>query len=242
MAPFIDGGRTGRPDELVQHVHLLLPVRRRDRAGARPDAARPQRRPRDARRLHAGDVARATASRAAAREGYVDRPYTIADAEATLAEVSGDARVRARVLRALHPGPRGRRLRAAAVARRVHGAQAERRARVARRSPARVARRRASRRWWRRLADLRGRPRSGRRAAADRRPADQQRRATSRPPSRGTSRATPSRSCSSIAPAAARTARVTLAEDPHLEVVPAEHGGTLTAAQKAFRDRWLGAK
>ena len=35
---------------------------------------------------------------------------------------------------------------------------------------------------------------------------------------------------------------MTLAEDPHLEVVPAEHGGTLTAAQKTFRDRWLGAK
>jgi hypothetical protein len=40
----------------------------------------------------------------------------------------------------------------------------------------------------------------------------------------------------------ARTARVTLAEDPHMEVVPAEHGGTLTAAQKTFRDHWLGAK
>jgi hypothetical protein len=27
-----------------------------------------------------------------------------------------------------------------------------------------------------------------------------------------------------------------------MEVVPAEHAGTLTAAQKAFRDHWLGAK
>ena len=32
-------------------------------------------------------------------------------------------------------------------------------------------------------------------------------------------------------------ATVTLAEDPHLEVVPVE---TPTAAQKAFRARWLG--
>jgi len=39
-----------------------------------------------------------------------------------------------------------------------------------------------------------------------------------------------------------RTARVTLAEDPHVDVVPAEQGGTLTPAQRAFRDRWLGAK
>ena len=38
----------------------------------------------------------------------------------------------------------------------------------------------------------------------------------------------------------ARTARVRLAEDPDLVVVPAEHGGTLTAAQKTFRDQWLG--
>ena len=41
---------------------------------------------------------------------------------------------------------------------------------------------------------------------------------------------------------AAKTATITLAEDPHAEVVPVESGGTLTAAQKAFRDRWLGAK
>ena len=39
----------------------------------------------------------------------------------------------------------------------------------------------------------------------------------------------------------AKTASVTLAEDPHTEVVPVE-GASLTAAQKAFRDRWLGAK
>ena len=41
---------------------------------------------------------------------------------------------------------------------------------------------------------------------------------------------------------ASRTARVTLGEDPHVEVVPAEQGGTLTPAQRVFRDRWLGAK
>ncbi len=39
---------------------------------------------------------------------------------------------------------------------------------------------------------------------------------------------------------APKTATVTLIEDPRLELVPAESVGTLTAAQKAFRDRWLG--
>jgi predicted metalloprotease with PDZ domain len=39
----------------------------------------------------------------------------------------------------------------------------------------------------------------------------------------------------------AKTASVTLAEDPHTEVVPVDTG-SLTAAQKAFRDRWLGPK
>ena len=39
---------------------------------------------------------------------------------------------------------------------------------------------------------------------------------------------------------AAKTATVTLAEDPHLEVVPAEKtGATLSAAEQQFRDRWL---
>ncbi|HLB43874.1 MAG TPA: hypothetical protein VJK49_00700, partial [Candidatus Limnocylindrales bacterium] len=36
---------------------------------------------------------------------------------------------------------------------------------------------------------------------------------------------------------------VTLAEDPHLRVVPMEaEGGALTAAQRAFRTRWLGPR
>jgi hypothetical protein len=40
-----------------------------------------------------------------------------------------------------------------------------------------------------------------------------------------------------------KTASITLAEDPHLEVVPVEtSGANLTLAQRAFRDRWLGSK
>jgi predicted metalloprotease with PDZ domain len=42
---------------------------------------------------------------------------------------------------------------------------------------------------------------------------------------------------------AARTAPLTLIEDPHLEVVPAETAGSaLSGAQKQFRDRWLKSK
>jgi hypothetical protein len=40
---------------------------------------------------------------------------------------------------------------------------------------------------------------------------------------------------------AAKTASVALIENPHTAVVPVA-AGALTAAQKAFRDRWLGAK
>ena len=41
----------------------------------------------------------------------------------------------------------------------------------------------------------------------------------------------------------AKTATVTLAEDPHVEVVPSESaGGSLSEAQTVFRSRWLGAK
>jgi hypothetical protein len=40
-----------------------------------------------------------------------------------------------------------------------------------------------------------------------------------------------------------KTAAAVLAEDPHVEVVPSESTGAgLTAAQRAFRQNWLGAK
>ena len=52
------------------------------------------------------------------RPGYVDRPYTLADAEARLAEVTGVGRFRARVLRPLREWARRGRLREAPRARR----------------------------------------------------------------------------------------------------------------------------
>ena len=127
MAPFIDGGRAIDRTNWSTHVHLVLPVRRRDRAGARSDAARAHRRPAVARRLHARDVARATASRAARREGYVDRPYTIADAEATLAEVSGDRAFARDFFARYIQGHEVADYAAAARARRLRRAQAARR-------------------------------------------------------------------------------------------------------------------
>jgi predicted metalloprotease with PDZ domain len=40
-----------------------------------------------------------------------------------------------------------------------------------------------------------------------------------------------------------KTAAITLVEDPSLEIVPAgAAGGALTAAQRAFRDGWLGPR
>jgi hypothetical protein len=39
---------------------------------------------------------------------------------------------------------------------------------------------------------------------------------------------------------ASRTSKITLAEDPAMEIVPIEAaGGTLTEAQRAFRQGWL---
>ena len=72
------------------------------------------------------------------------------------------------------------------------------------------------------LADLRRRHRPGRPAAADRRPAHRRPERRLPPALARTSLATSSRSCSSIAPAPRGPGRVTLGEDPHLEVVPAE--------------------
>ena len=41
----------------------------------------------------------------------------------------------------------------------------------------------------------------------------------------------------------AKTAKVVLAQNPRMELVPLESsGGTLTAAQRAFRRAWLGSK
>ena len=80
------------------------------------------------------------------REGYVDHPYTIADAEATLAAVSGDRAFArdffARYIQGHDVADYARLL----AARRLRRAEAQPGTRLARRSAARIARRRARRR------------------------------------------------------------------------------------------------
>ena len=63
MAVFRRSRFVDRPDELVEYLHVVLLDRRRDCAVARPDAAPAVRRPRDAGRLHARDVARVRETR-----------------------------------------------------------------------------------------------------------------------------------------------------------------------------------
>ena len=88
MAPFIDGGRTvdrtNWSNTVISYypfggaIALALDLTLRERIDGQ----------RHARRLHARDVAQVRQAGRRAR-GIVDRPYTLADAEATLAEVSG---------------------------------------------------------------------------------------------------------------------------------------------------------
>ena len=176
MAPFIDGGRTvdrtNWSNTVISYypfggaIALALDLTLRDRSDSR----------RDARRLHARDVAHATASRAAAAKATSIMPYTIARRR-------GDAgggqrrspRSRATSSRDTSRATRSPTTRACWRAPGSRCASAIR-ARLARRPPARVARRRAARRaGGADVAHLRGRARSGRRAAAGRWAADQQR-------------------------------------------------------------------
>ena len=176
------------------------------------------------------------------REGYVDRPYTIDDAEATLAEVSGD-------------GPFARDF----FARYIRGHEVADYARLLGRAGFTVRKVNAGRAW---LGDLRLESRGGTRVASLVAPTwpiyaagidqddrlqeiDGQHIAGQNDVAAALSRRKPGDSVSIVfvdRSGASRTGRVTLGEDPHLEVVPAEQGGALTPAQRAFRDRWLGAR
>ena len=91
MAPFTDRGGLERPDQLRQHVHLVLHVGRGDRARTGSDAPRSERRPGDAGRLHARPLAEVRHARGTRTPGYVETPYTIDDLKTVLAAVAGDA-------------------------------------------------------------------------------------------------------------------------------------------------------
>jgi predicted metalloprotease with PDZ domain len=178
-----------------------------------------------------------------ARPGYVDRPYTIADAEATLASVSGD-RAFARDF----------------FARFIQGHDVADYARLLARAGFAVRKRNPGGAW---LGDLRLNARNGARVAnliaptwpayrsgldeddelhlVDGRPINGEGDLSSVLRQHKPGDSVPITFISRTGKPT--TSRVVLAEDPHIEIVPAESvGGSLTEAQQAFRRAWLGAK
>jgi predicted metalloprotease with PDZ domain len=178
------------------------------------------------------------------REGYVDRPYTLADAEARLAEVSGDATFAAEF-----------------VSRYIRGRDLADYSHLLSRAGLTLSKRSAGRAWW---GDMRIESRYDRvfidelvspaspAYAAGLEQDDEIRQIDG----------VKTRSVNDLAAIVQRhkpgdqmrvvyidrggvekTTVVSLAEDPHLEVVPIERaGGNLTPAQRTFRDRWLAAR
>jgi predicted metalloprotease with PDZ domain len=241
MAPFIDGGRaidrTNWSTTVISYypyggaIALALDLTLRDRTDGR---------------LSLDDFMQAMwktyGKPGGSREGYVDHPYTIADAEATLAAVSGD-RAFARDF----------------FARYIQGHDVADYARLLARAGFTMRKRNPGRAW---LGDLRLESRGGARVAAlvaptwpiysagldeddELQQVDGQRINGDADIAVALQRHKPGDTVPVVfvdRTGVAKTASVTLAEDPHAEVVPVESGGTITAAQKAFRDRWLGAK
>lgn len=241
MAPFVDGGRaidrTNWSTTVISYypyggaIALALDLTLRDRTDGR---------------LSLDDFMRAMwktyGKPGGSREGYVDHPYTMADAEATLAEVSGD-RAFARDF----------------FARYIQGHDVADYARLLTRAGFTLRKRNPGRAW---LGDLRLESRNGTRVAALVAPTwpiyaagidqdDELQRVDGQHINGGSDIATallrhkPGDTVPVVfvdRTGVAKTASVTLAEDPHTEIVPVESGGTLSSAQQAFRDRWLGAK
>jgi predicted metalloprotease with PDZ domain len=176
------------------------------------------------------------------RVGYVDHPYTITDAEATLAEVSGD-RAFARDF----------------FARYIQGHDVADYARLLAHAGFTVRKRNPGRAW---IGDLRLESRHRARVAElvaptwpiyaagidqddELQQVDGHRVASDADVEAALQRRKPGDTIAIVFVDRAGTtknARITLAEDPDVYVVPAESIGTLTAPQKAFRDRWLGTR
>jgi predicted metalloprotease with PDZ domain len=176
-----------------------------------------------------------------AREGYVDHPYTIADAEATLAAVSGD-KAFARDF----------------FVRYIQGHEVADYGRLLSRAGLALRKRHPGRAW---LGDLRLQSRDGWRLAALIPPTwpiyaagideddqleqvDGRRIAGADDMAAIVARRKPGDTVAVTfidRTGTVKKANVKLVEDPHTDVVPVE-AGALTGAQKTFRDRWLGAK
>jgi predicted metalloprotease with PDZ domain len=242
MAAFIDGGRAiDRTNGSIANISyypfgaaiaLALDLTLRDRSDGR---------------LSLDDFMRAMwrtfGKPGGAREGYVDRPYTMTDAEETLASVAGD-RAFARDF----------------FARFIQGHDVADYARLLSRAGFLVRKRNPATGW---LGDLRLDTRNGVRVAnlvaptwpVYRSGLDQDdlfQQIDGRPiNSEGDLSAVlrqhkPGDSVSIVftdRTGKATTSTVVLAEEPHVEIVPAEStGSSLNEAQKAFRRSWLGAK
>jgi predicted metalloprotease with PDZ domain len=242
MAAFIDGGRT--VDETNWSISvtsyypfggaiaLALDLTLRDRSGGR---------------LSLDDFMRAMwrayGKPGGSREGYVDRPYTIADAEETLASVSGD-RAFARDF----------------FGRFIQGHDVADYTRLLARAGFVVRKKNAGSAW---LGDLRLDLRNGVRVGTLIAPSwpvyragldqddllqmvDGQSIKEESDLFSVLRRHKPGDSVAIVftdRTGKATTAAVVLAEDPRVEIVPVESGGgSLTGAQKAFRREWLGAK
>jgi predicted metalloprotease with PDZ domain len=238
MAPFIDAGRpldrTNWSNTVLSYytfgaaIALAMDLSLRDRSDGK---------------ITLDDFMRAMWQRhgkpGGSREGYVDRPYTIADAEARLAEVSGD-RGFARDF----------------FGRYIEGREAADYGRLLGRAGFELRKRDAGRAWW---GDVRMDARGdgahiveitanspAYAAGLDHDDVVTQiggdRVASTEEANAAISRRKPGDRVNVTyvdRTGATRSVAVTLVENPHLEIVDA---GSLTPAQRAFRDRWLSAQ
>ena len=243
MAPFTDGGgpvdRTNWPNTVTSYYSL---------GGAIALALDLTLRERSASQITLDDYMRAMwrvhGKPGGTREGYVDRPYTAADAETRLAEVSGD-----------RPFARD------FFSRYIQGREVADYTRLLAQAGFVVRRRHTGRAWW---GDVRIEPRGGGLHIAALVPANSPAYAA------GLEQDDEIRQMDGIRIRSAdevpailqrhqpadrirvvyvdrtdveKTTTVTLIDDPHLEVVPIEmSGGTLTPAQQTFRNRWLAGR
>ena len=240
MAPFTDGGRTNDRTNWSDTYISYYPF-----GGAIALALDLSLRGRSDGRVTLDDFMRAMwrlhGKPGGSREGYVDHPYTIDDAERRLAEVSGDAGF-ARDFFAKY----------------IHGRDVPDFARLLQPAGLAIRRANAGRPWW---GDVRIESRDGARIASSPlantpaykagldvddvvRQLDGVRVASAEDVAAVLRRHKPG---DTIALAfvdrtgATTETRVTLAEDPQIEVIAAESGGgNLTPAQRAFRRAWLG--
>jgi predicted metalloprotease with PDZ domain len=239
MAPFIDGARAADRTNFDRTVISYYPY-----GGAIALALDLTLRERSNGRVSLDDFMRAMwrvhGKPGGSREGYVDKPYSLADAEARLAEVSGD-RAFARDFFARYIAGHD----VADYARLLEGAGFV----LRRRAPGRA--------WLGNLLDARSGPRvvalvlptwpayaAGVEQDDEIRQVDGQRIGGASDLESVLQRHKPGDRVEVVfahRSGALTTASIVLAENPALEVVPVEAAGrSLTAAQRALRDGWLG--